>query len=99
VSKHALSPKDLDKQSEISIHRWVEIGSEEHRLLDDDPVFTNKILRMGLRDSPNEAAFLCYDSNGRIWSANPNDNGKYYPFHFESGSRCYGYRNSKFASN
>lgn len=99
MGKHVLSAKELDDQSEIKIHRWVEIGSEEQRFLDDTPEFTSQILKMGLKDTPEEPAFLCFDSHGRLWSAKANASGKYFPLHFEVNNRCYGYRNSKTAAN
>ena len=93
-----ISPKELDAQSPIKIDRFVEIGSEEHRYLDDNVEFTKTCLK-GLKDAPDSPAFLSLDRDGRVWSAKPNEDGKYYPLHFEHGKRLIGYRNSKFAAN
>jgi|GEM_PF-6108288 len=93
-----LTPKQLDQQSLVHIDKWVDLGSEEHLYMDNDVALTKKWINMGLKDAETPA-FLAVDSSGRIWSAKPNEKGKYYPFHFEYGKKLIGIKNSKVASN
>lgn len=88
-----MTPKELDFQSEVKINRWIDIDSEECKLLDDNIEFTKKVLKIGFGKEP----FFILDKEGRIWGKS--DNGKYYPFHFEYGKQLIGYRISKKASN
>lgn len=89
----ALSSKFLDEQSLVKIDRWVDIDSDECKVMDDDHDFTKKVQRMGFQDPP----FLFTDSDGRIWGKGEGD--RFYPFHFEYGKKLIGYRISKKASN
>jgi hypothetical protein len=88
-----LTPKQLDKQSKVKIDRWIEVGSEEWRMMDDNTDFTNKCIRLGFQKPP----FLFTDSMGRIWGKGSQEG--YYPFHFEYGKQLIGYRMSKKAAN
>lgn len=88
------TPQELDTQSKIKIDRWVEIGSEEWKDLDDNPAFTKKILRLGLH---HPEPFLFTDTMGRIWGKG--NDGTFYPFHFEYGKKKLGYRISALALN
>ena len=83
-----LSPQQLDSQSKINIHSWVDIDSERHKEIDDNLSFTKKIIRLD---------FLMIDSLGRLWGKN--DDGQHYPFHLEYGKKLIGLRISKRASN
>jgi hypothetical protein len=95
----ALSPAALDAQSEIKIDRWVDLGSEDQRMIDEDPAFTQKCLRIGL-----EGGVLSFDSGGRVWGYNK-QNGKYYPLHTEfhrvpgQSPMLIGFRQPKKAAN
>jgi hypothetical protein len=88
------SPQELDTQSAVKIDRWIEVGSEEWREMDDTPDFTKKILRLGLH---HPEPFLFTDMLGRIWGKG--EGGKFYPFHFEYGKKLIGYRISALALN
>lgn len=87
------SPAALDAQSKIKVHRWIELGSEEWRMLDETPEFTKRIVHLGFQ----EPAYLFTDLNGRIWGKG--EDGYYYPFHFNKGTTIIGYRISKRAAN
>lgn len=89
------SPEALDAQSKVKINRWIEMGSEEWRMLDDTPDFTKKILRLGLH---HPQPFLFTDTLGRIWGKG-SDGKTYYPFHFEHGNQLIGYRISALGLN
>lgn len=88
------SPPELDKQSKIKIDRWLDVDSSECRELDNNYVFTKKIIRQ-LYDQ--EPAYLFTDQNGRLWGRG--ENNAYYPFHFTSFGKNIGYRLSKKAAN
>lgn len=88
------TPQELDAQCKVKIDRWIEIGSEEWRDLDDNPAFTKKILRLGLHHSE---PFLFTDTLGRIWGKG--NDGTFYPFHFEYGNKLLGYRIAALALN
>jgi len=88
-----MSPVELDRQSSVKIDRWIEIDSEEWRNMDDNPDFTKKILKLGMK----EPAFIFSDSRGRLWGKGKD--GSFYPFHFEYGSLRIGYRISRMAAN
>lgn len=87
------TPEELDKQSEIQLDGWVEVGSERWREVDDDPALTKRWLRMGFMEPP----FFFTDSLGRVWGKG--ENGKWYPFHTEYGKKKYGFRISTKATN
>lgn len=86
-----LSPSELDKQSPISISRWIDIESQEAKDMDPDIKLTKKWFK--LLSSSND---LVADSNGRIWGKGENS---WYPYHFNIGKVNYGYRLSRIASN
>lgn len=88
-----LSPKQLDAQALVHIHRWVDVHSEECRMMDDDHKLTLRIIRMGFQEPP----FLFTDSDGRLWGKG--ENGYLYPFHMEYGSQLIGFRLPKKAAN
>jgi hypothetical protein len=87
------SPAELDTQTKIKVNRWIEVGSEEWRMLDETPEFTKKIIALGFK----EPAYLFTDANGRIWGKG--EDGFFYPFHFKQGSTVIGYRLTKRAVN
>lgn len=87
------TPQQLDLQSPIKIDRWIAIDSEEWKELDDNPVLTKRMLRLMFI----EPAYLFTDSMGRIWGKG--QDGSYYPFHFNKGSKLFGYRLPKLAAN
>lgn len=87
------TPKQLDAQSPVRIHRWLDIDSEECRAQDE----TNQNARKWLRQQM-ESGFMFLDSDGRVWCKH-RDKPEYYPYHFESGSSLIGYRISKKAAN
>lgn len=89
-----LSPEALDAQSKVKVKRWIEMGSEEWRMMDDTPDFTKKILRLGLH---NDKPFLFTDALGRIWGKG--NDGTFYPFHFEYNNVLIGYRISALGLN
>jgi len=88
------SPSELDKQSKIKIDRWIDLYSEECRMLDENYNFTMKIVKMLLLKEP---AFLFSDLTGRLWGKGENE--IFYPFHFEYGNKLIGYKISKRAAN
>lgn len=88
-----LSPDFLDKQSKIKIHRWVNIGSEEYRMIDDIPDFTKKCMRIGF-----EEGFMFADIHGRLWGKDRNKE-IYFPFHIDYDGKNYGFRVASAASN
>jgi len=90
-----MNTKELDLQSDVVIVKWVDVDSEECKLIDDNIDFTKKIIRLGFQ-GPDP--FLFTDSMGRVWGKQ-NENGKYFPLHFEYGKQLIGYRISKNASN
>lgn len=87
------SPAGLDAQSKIHVDRWIELYSEEWRMLDETPEFTKQIVKLGFK----EPAYLFTDTNGRIWGKG--EDGRYYPFHFNHGAKVIGYRITKRAAN
>lgn len=89
-----MKPIDLDQQSPIKIDRWIDIGSEEWKELDDNPAFTKKVLRFGLEDG-----WLFTDSLGRVWGKPQEPNKPHFPFHFNVGKKLYGYRLPQKAAN
>lgn len=88
------SPQKLDEQATVKIERWIDVGSEEWKEMDDNPSFTKKCIRLGLHEQP---AFLFTDALGRIWGKG--ENGTYYPFHLEHGKKLYGLRIAVLAAN
>ena len=93
-----MTPAALDAQSEVHIDRYVDMGSEEARMLDEDPDLTKKFFKIGV-----EAGALRIDSNGRVWGLNKTTE-VFYPFHTESVSesgitKLIGFRIAKKASN
>lgn len=87
------TPKELDAQSKIKVDRWIEVGSEEWKELDDNPSFTKKCIKLGFM----EPAYFFADALGRIWGKG--EDGLYYPFHFKSFGAIIGYRMSTRAAN
>ena len=53
----ALTPQQLDAQSTVHLHSWVDVDSERHKEIDDNLPFTKKIIRLD---------FLMIDSLGRL---------------------------------
>ena len=90
---HYPTPRELDAQSPIKIDRWVEVDSQEHKNLEENPGMARKMINLGLK----EPAYLFTDTLGRVWGKG--ENGKYYPFHFKSGKTLIGYRLSERAAN
>ena len=88
-----LSPKQLDEQSIVHIHRWVDVYSEECRMMDDDHKLTCHIMKLGFQEPP----FLFTDSDGRVWGKG--ESGRLFPFHMEYGAQLIGFRLIKKASN
>ncbi len=87
--------QELDAQSPVKIDRWIDVDSEECKDMDETPDFTRKIMRIGFEDG-----WLFTDLQGRIWGhAKNEENGPFFPFHFEWGSQLIGYRISKRAAN
>jgi hypothetical protein len=88
-----MNPSQLDRQSPIQIHEYVEIGSPRWRELDETPDFTKKVIRYGLEDG-----YIFLDSLGRVWCKWERGD-TYTPLHFEVGNRLYGYKMSSKAAN
>ena len=88
-----ISPEELDKQSPVKIDRWVVVGTEEWKSMDDNPDFSKKIIAKGML----EPAFLFTDRLGRIFGRN--QVGYFYPLHFEHGKELIGYRLADRAAN
>jgi len=86
-----LSAKELDAQCKVNINRWIDIDSEECAMLDPDIALAKKWAKLLMPDGS-----LFTDSEGRIWGKG---NDGYYPYHFEVGTKRYGYRMSKKAAN
>lgn len=87
-----IPPAELDRQSRVRIDRWLDVESQECRDLDDMPDFTRQCLRAGA-----DGGFMFVDVLGRIWGRGTG--GYFYPFHFEHGSKLYGYRLASTALN
>lgn len=92
IEKVELSPNELDKQSEIKIVKWLDIGSEECKDNDPDVALAKKWLKMGAEDK-----FLFVDRLGRIWGRA--SSGSFFPYHFNVGDKNYGYRLAINAAN
>lgn len=88
-----LSPKELDEQSYIYLSGWVDLDSDQWRMVDEDPALTKKWIVMLMR----EPAYLHLDSMGRIWCKN--NDGIWCPFHIESMGKMYGIRIPQKAAN
>lgn len=88
-----MNAKELEAQSPVKIDRWVDVYSEECRMMDDTYDFTKKIMRLGFEDG-----WMFTDSEGRIWGKDKTG-GPCFPFHFEYGNQLIGYRISKRAAN
>jgi len=92
VVKHP-TPKELDRQSGVHIDKWIDIDSPECIELDDGyRDFTKQCIRFGF-----ESGHMFCDTDGRIWGGVKG--GLYFPFHFEAGTKLYGYKFSKKAAN
>jgi hypothetical protein len=87
-----LTPAQLDTQSHVQVHKWLDMNSEECKDKDNNPAFTKKCLRIGM-----EEGFLFTDLQGRIWGKG--DDGSFYPFHFEYCKKLYGFRLAAKAAN
>lgn len=87
------SPKELDAQSQVKLDGWVVLDSERWRDTDPDQALTKKWLKMLMK----EPAYLFTDSDGRVWGKG--ENGIYYPYHYEYGSKKYGIRIANKAAN
>jgi hypothetical protein len=85
------SPQELDRQCKISIDRWVDIYSEDCKLMDSDHQLTVKWFKMFLNDA------LFVDTKGRIFGKGKD--GSWYPYHFEYGKQLIGYKLSAMAAN
>ena len=88
-----MSPKELDMQSPVVIDKWIDINSDQARMLDDDLDLSKKMMRIGL-----EANMMFFDNDGRMWGRDEKKS-ICYPFHFESGKKLIGYRSCKKAAN
>ena len=93
TTNKSLTPKFLDSQNPVRIDEWLDVESEKCKNLDPDISLTRKFMRYGMEDG-----YLFTDADGRIWGVKKKS-GKYYPFHFNFGSKVYGYRISKVAVN
>jgi hypothetical protein len=86
-------PKDLDRQCQISLHRWIDLFSEEAKMLDPDHKLSVEWFKM----LTQEPADLHLDANGRIWMIS--NNGIWCPYHFSYGNQLIGYKISSKATN
>lgn len=77
---NVMTPEQLDAQSAIKIDKWVDLESEDAKLMDDNRDLTKKMLRIGF-----EEGVMITDSDGRVWGHDPKG-GPWFPFHFEYGS-------------
>jgi hypothetical protein len=89
----SLTPTQLDLQCQVSLDGWVDLDSPQARELDDDHTITIKWLRIGV-----EAGFMWIDTLGRIWGKGT-ESDYYYPYHFDTFGKKYGFRVSAQASN
>ena len=87
------SPKQLDAQSRIIVDRWVDLYSDECKVMDDNYQFTMQCVKLGFQ----EPAYLAVDFFGRIWGKGTDN--IYHPFHFEYKNKLIGYKISKKAAN
>lgn len=87
------SPKELDRNSPVKIDEWVELGSERHYEVDDNPALTKKWFLM----LSKEPVYIHLDNLGRCFCFNAE--GQWTPYHCERGNRKYGIRVSKKAAN
>ena len=89
-----LTPDQLNLQCLVPLDGWVEVGSEQAKELDNDHQLAIKWLKMGA-----EAGWLFIDAHGRIFGKSPGGGENYYPYHFESYGKKYGYRMAILAAN
>lgn len=87
------NPRELDRNSPVFIYEWVELNSERHQSLDDDPKLTYKWFQMLTK----EPAYIRLDFFGRAWCIN--SDGKWTPYHFDKNGKNYGIKVSKKAAN
>jgi hypothetical protein len=87
------SPQELDRQARIKVDRWVDLYSDEVKMMDDDYQFTMQCVKLGFQ----EPAYLAVDFHGRIWGFGVDN--IYHPFHFEYKNKLIGYKISKKAAN
>jgi hypothetical protein len=83
-------PKKLDAQCKIKISRWVDLHSDECKIMDDNYALTKKMYKMLFGKE------MFVDFSGRIWGGGRDG---FYPFHFEYNGALVGYKISKLASN
>lgn len=86
-----LSIKNLDQQSSVVIYKWIDLDSEEYKIIDDNPAFTKKCIKIGFEEN-----FIIPDSLGRLWCKG---SSCYHPFHLEYGKLYYGLKISAKAAN
>jgi len=92
ITSSPLTSMQLDSQSCIQLDGWVEVGSEQAKRLDQDHALAIEWLHMGSQDG-----WFVVDTQGRIFGKSLDNN--YFPYHFESGDKKYGYRMSTLAAN
>jgi hypothetical protein len=85
------SPKELDDQATTKIDKWLDMYSEDVKLMDDNHELTLKWFKMFFGNE------LFNDSMGRLWFRT--EGGLFNPYHFVYGKSFYGYRVAKLASN
>jgi hypothetical protein len=87
------SPQTLDQQSVVYLSGYVDLGSERHHQLDENPALTKKWIAMLMK----EPAYLHTDTLGRLWGQGKDD--RWFPLHIECLGKCYGIRLPKLAAN
>lgn len=88
-----LKPDMLDEQSPVSIDEWVDLNSNRHLSVDDNPKLTKQWLAM-----LTESGAFQRDLLGRVWGFSP-DKNYYYPYHVEHLGKKYGIRVSREGAN
>ena len=86
-----LTPAQLDRQCSLTVHEWLDIDSPQAKEMDEYYFVTKKWLHIGV-----EAGVMFIDLHGRLWG---NGHDSYYPYHFESRGKLYGYRIAAKAAN
>lgn len=88
-----MTPAQLDAQCPVKIDRWVDVHSDECKVIDDDlHWFTLKCMKIGFEDG-----WMFTDSLGRLWGKGKDN--KLFPYHTEYGKELVGYRISARAAN
>lgn len=87
----SVSSDDLIRNSPFTIKKWVDLYSDELKMMVNDHKAIHTMIRSMIKDN-----HVYVDAHGRIWSYSF---GSYSPVHIEYGKNKYGIRLIKAASN